>query len=117
MNDIFLAEESCGPKHQKFITICDQCVKGTCLQFYFNLVIQEYIFNEDSYMYYSGSDAGSTIEPIAAVPLNDELQESRALVAKAELDVLSKLTDKVLKDGLFDFIIFCSLMFTFYLTT
>ena len=43
MNDIFLAEESCGPKHQKFITICDQCVKGTCLQFYFNLVIQEYI--------------------------------------------------------------------------
>jgi len=36
------------------------------------------------------------IEPIAAVPLNDELQESRALVAKAELDVLSKLTDKIL---------------------
>ncbi|CAD6213158.1 unnamed protein product [Miscanthus lutarioriparius] len=46
----------------------------------------------------SGSDAGSTIEPIAAVPLNDELQESRALVAKAELDVLSKLTDKILLD-------------------
>ncbi|OEL31123.1 Endonuclease MutS2 [Dichanthelium oligosanthes] len=44
----------------------------------------------------SGSDAGSMIEPIAAVPLNDELQESRALVAKAELDVLSKLTDKIL---------------------
>lgn len=54
----------------------------------------------------SGSDAGSMIEPIAAVPLNDELQESRALVAKAELNVLSKLTDKVVKDGLFDFIIF-----------
>lgn len=67
-------------------------------------------------MYCSGSDAGSMIEPIAAIPLNDELQESRALVAKAELDVLSKLTDKVVKDGLFDFITFCSLMFAFYLS-
>jgi hypothetical protein len=56
------------------------------------------------------------IEPIAAIPLNDELQESRALVAKAELDVLSKLTDKVVKDGLFDFITFCSLMFAFYIS-
>ncbi|GJN19849.1 hypothetical protein PR202_gb07162 [Eleusine coracana subsp. coracana] len=36
------------------------------------------------------------VEPIAAIPLNDELQEARALVAKAELDVLSKLTDKIL---------------------
>lgn len=63
-------------------------------------------------MYCSGSDAGSMIEPIVAVPLNDELQESRALVAKAELDVLSKLTDKVVKDGLFDlsfFVLLCSL--------
>ncbi|CAN6298833.1 unnamed protein product [Urochloa humidicola] len=50
----------------------------------------------DGLMLSSGSDAGSMIEPIAAVPLNDELQESRALVAKAELDVLSKLTDKIL---------------------
>jgi hypothetical protein len=66
-------------------------------------------------MYCSRSDAGSMIEPIVAVPLNDELQESRALVAKAELDVLSKLTHKVVKDGLFDFMIICSLMFSFYL--
>nr|CAB3499180.1 unnamed protein product [Digitaria exilis] len=44
----------------------------------------------------SGAGAGSMIEPISAVPLNDELQEARALVAKAELDVLSKLTDKIL---------------------
>ncbi|CAN6317896.1 unnamed protein product [Urochloa humidicola] len=50
----------------------------------------------DGLLLSSGSDAGSTIEPIAAVPLNDELQESRALVAKAELDVLSELTDKIL---------------------
>ncbi|XP_039783655.1 endonuclease MutS2-like isoform X3 [Panicum virgatum] len=50
----------------------------------------------DGLLLSSGSDAGSMIEPIAAVPLNDELQESRALVAKAELDVLSKLTDKIL---------------------
>lgn len=46
----------------------------------------------------SRSDAGSMIEPIVAVPLNDELQESRALVAKAELDVLSKLTHKIRLD-------------------
>ncbi|KAJ1294888.1 hypothetical protein BS78_01G180700 [Paspalum vaginatum] len=50
----------------------------------------------DGLLLSSGSDAGSMIEPIAAVPLNDELQESMALVAKAELDVLSKLTDKIL---------------------
>ncbi|CAN6323531.1 unnamed protein product [Urochloa humidicola] len=50
----------------------------------------------DGLLLSSGSDARSMIEPIAAVPLNDELQESRALVAKAELDVLSKLTDKIL---------------------
>lgn len=37
------------------------------------------------------------VEPIVAVPLNDELQEARALVAKTELDILSKLTDKVRK--------------------
>ncbi|PUZ38332.1 hypothetical protein GQ55_9G188100 [Panicum hallii var. hallii] len=48
----------------------------------------------DGLLLSSGSDAGSMMEPIAAVPLNDELQESRALVAKAELDVLSKLSDK-----------------------
>jgi hypothetical protein len=35
------------------------------------------------------------IEPIIAVPLNDELQGARALVARAELEALSKLTDKV----------------------
>lgn len=36
------------------------------------------------------------VEPIVAVPLNDELQQARALVAKAELDALSKMTDKIL---------------------
>ncbi|KAK3153021.1 hypothetical protein QOZ80_2BG0166620 [Eleusine coracana subsp. coracana] len=50
----------------------------------------------DGLLLSSGSDAGSMVEPIAAIPLNDELQEARALVAKAELDVLSKLTDKIL---------------------
>eukprot|EP00267_Zea_mays_P055686 XP_020409067.1 uncharacterized protein LOC100382240 isoform X10 [Zea mays] len=52
----------------------------------------------DGLLLSSRSDAGSMIEPIVAVPLNDELQESRALVAKAELDVLSKLTDKIRLD-------------------
>ncbi|KAL5225886.1 hypothetical protein ABZP36_012525 [Zizania latifolia] len=50
----------------------------------------------DGLLLSSGSDAGSMVEPIVAVPLNDELQEARALVAKAELDALSKLTDKIL---------------------
>ncbi|XP_015697338.1 endonuclease MutS2 [Oryza brachyantha] len=52
----------------------------------------------DGLLLSSGSDAGSMVEPIVAVPLNDELQEARALVAKAELDALSKLTDKILLD-------------------
>lgn len=52
----------------------------------------------DGLLLSSRSDAGSMIEPIVAVPLNDELQESRALVAKAELDVLSKLTHKIRLD-------------------
>uniref|UniRef100_A0A0E0EZS3 DNA mismatch repair proteins mutS family domain-containing protein n=1 Tax=Oryza meridionalis TaxID=40149 RepID=A0A0E0EZS3_9ORYZ len=50
----------------------------------------------DGLLLSSGTDAGSMVEPIVAVPLNDELQQARALVAKAELDALSKLTDKIL---------------------
>lgn len=46
----------------------------------------------------SGSGLGSIVEPLAAVPLNDELQQARSLVAKAEEDVLLKLTEKMLKD-------------------
>uniref|UniRef100_A0A804IRQ5 DNA mismatch repair proteins mutS family domain-containing protein n=1 Tax=Musa acuminata subsp. malaccensis TaxID=214687 RepID=A0A804IRQ5_MUSAM len=45
-----------------------------------------------------GSRAGSILEPIAAVPLNDELQRARALVIKAEEEVLSKLADKMLAE-------------------
>lgn len=45
----------------------------------------------------SGSGLGSIVEPLAAVQLNDELQQARSLVAKAEEDVLLKLTEKVLK--------------------
>ncbi|XP_019054629.1 PREDICTED: uncharacterized protein LOC104605235 isoform X2 [Nelumbo nucifera] len=46
----------------------------------------------------SGSGVGNLIEPLAAVPLNDELQEARALVMKAEEDVLSALTEKIRAD-------------------
>ncbi|XP_019059458.1 PREDICTED: uncharacterized protein LOC104825164 isoform X2 [Tarenaya hassleriana] len=46
----------------------------------------------------SGSGAGSVMEPIAAVPLNDELQRARASVAMAEADVLSRLTEKMQMD-------------------
>ncbi|PPD84365.1 hypothetical protein GOBAR_DD18680 [Gossypium barbadense] len=41
------------------------------------------------------SGSGSIIEPLAAVPLNDELQQARALVAKAEADVLLMVTEKI----------------------
>ncbi|KAM3402665.1 hypothetical protein ACQJBY_006485 [Aegilops geniculata] len=50
----------------------------------------------DGLLLSSGSDAGSMIEPIIAIPLNDELQGARALVVRAELEALSKLTDKIL---------------------
>ncbi|XP_011653396.1 uncharacterized protein LOC101220812 isoform X2 [Cucumis sativus] len=46
----------------------------------------------------SDAGIGSFIEPISAVPLNDELQQARASVAKAEEDVLFVLTEKVKMD-------------------
>ncbi|KAL2317545.1 hypothetical protein Fmac_031421 [Flemingia macrophylla] len=46
----------------------------------------------------SGSGVGSTIEPLSAVPLNDELQRARSLVAKAEADVLLTITKKMQLD-------------------
>lgn len=46
----------------------------------------------------SDSGTGRIIEPLSAVPLNDELQQARASVAKAEADVLLMLTEKMKKD-------------------
>ncbi|KAK7372877.1 hypothetical protein VNO80_06267 [Phaseolus coccineus] len=46
----------------------------------------------------SESGIGSTIEPLSIVPLNDELQRARSLVAKAEADVLLALTKKMQLD-------------------
>nr|GMC93079.1 endonuclease MutS2 [Ipomoea batatas] len=46
----------------------------------------------------SGSSMGSIIEPLPAVALNDELQQARASVAKAEADVLFKITKKMQED-------------------
>ncbi|KAI9157709.1 hypothetical protein LWI28_026711 [Acer negundo] len=46
----------------------------------------------------SGSGKGSIVEPLSAVPLNDELQQARALVAKAEEEVLLTLTEKIQVD-------------------
>ncbi|KAL5719313.1 hypothetical protein ACHQM5_012108 [Ranunculus cassubicifolius] len=46
----------------------------------------------------SGSGGGSLVEPLSAVPLNDELQQARASVAKAEEDVLLRLTEKMRDD-------------------
>ncbi|EEF42750.1 DNA mismatch repair protein muts2, putative [Ricinus communis] len=43
----------------------------------------------------SDSGAGSILEPLTAVPLNDELQRARESVAKAEADVLLMLTEKI----------------------
>lgn len=47
-------------------------------------------------LYYSDAGAGSLVEPLSAVPLNDELQQAREAVAKAEEEVLLKITKKVL---------------------
>ncbi|XP_031095378.1 uncharacterized protein LOC115999664 isoform X3 [Ipomoea triloba] len=46
----------------------------------------------------SSSGMGSIIEPLPAVALNDELQQARASVAKAEADVLFKITKKMQED-------------------
>ncbi|XP_022890401.1 uncharacterized protein LOC111405654 isoform X2 [Olea europaea var. sylvestris] len=46
----------------------------------------------------SGSGGGSIFEPLSAVPLNDELQRAMASVAKAESEVLLKITNKVQMD-------------------
>ncbi|KAI3884208.1 hypothetical protein MKW92_006447 [Papaver armeniacum] len=45
-----------------------------------------------------GSGVGSLVEPFSAIPLNDELQQARLLVAKAEEEVLMKLTEKIEKN-------------------
>lgn len=45
---------------------------------------------------FSGAGFENLIEPIFAVPLNDELQQAKFLVAKSEEHVLSELTDKVI---------------------
>ncbi|KAK0593394.1 hypothetical protein LWI29_035943 [Acer saccharum] len=50
------------------------------------------------YTLFSGSGKGSIVEPLSAVPLNDELQQARALVAKAEEEVLLTLTEKIQVD-------------------
>ncbi|GAB4826055.1 hypothetical protein Ancab_008925 [Ancistrocladus abbreviatus] len=46
----------------------------------------------------SGSTVGNIIEPLSAVPLNDELQHAKALVADAEAEVLLELTTKMQLD-------------------
>ncbi|KAF4356589.1 hypothetical protein F8388_006333 [Cannabis sativa] len=46
----------------------------------------------------SNSGVGSIVEPLPAVSLNDELQQARASVAKAEADALSMLATKMQND-------------------
>ncbi|KAJ4832476.1 hypothetical protein Tsubulata_000017 [Turnera subulata] len=46
----------------------------------------------------SDSGKGRFMEPLSAVPLNDELQQARGSVAKAETEVLLMLTEKIQKD-------------------
>ncbi|GER46742.1 endonuclease MutS2, partial [Striga asiatica] len=47
---------------------------------------------------YSGSGAGSLVEPLSAVPLNDELQRAWESVARAEAEVLLKISQKIKVD-------------------
>ena len=46
---------------------------------------------------HSGSGTGNIIEPISAVPLNDQLLEAKSSVADAEAEVLSEITEKVVR--------------------
>ncbi|XP_051138421.1 uncharacterized protein LOC127256451 [Andrographis paniculata] len=46
----------------------------------------------------SGSGMGNLVEPLSAVSLNDELQQARASVAKAETEVLLRITKKMQED-------------------
>lgn len=48
-------------------------------------------------MCFSASGGGTVAEPIAAVSMNDDLQSARASVAKAEAEILSMLTEKVIE--------------------
>ncbi|PWA70532.1 DNA mismatch repair protein MutS, core [Artemisia annua] len=52
----------------------------------------------DGLLLSSGSGTGTLVEPLSAVPLNDELQQARASVAKAEADVLLEITHKMQTD-------------------
>ncbi|KAK1440512.1 hypothetical protein QVD17_06340 [Tagetes erecta] len=52
----------------------------------------------DGLLLSSGSGTGSLVEPLSAVPLNDELQQARASMAKAEADVLLEITHKMKAD-------------------
>ncbi|XP_076928243.1 uncharacterized protein LOC143592139 [Bidens hawaiensis] len=52
----------------------------------------------DGLLLSSGSGTGSLVEPLSAVPLNDELQQARASIAKAESDVLLQITHKMQTD-------------------
>ncbi|KAH7664594.1 Endonuclease MutS2 protein [Dioscorea alata] len=52
----------------------------------------------DGLLLSSGSGVAGLIEPLAAVSLNDELQNAMASTAKAEEEVLSRLTDKMLAE-------------------
>nr|GEU66811.1 hypothetical protein [Tanacetum cinerariifolium] len=45
--------------------------------------------------YCSGSGTGTLVEPLSAVSLNDELQQARATIAKAEADVMLEITHKM----------------------
>ncbi|PQQ08980.1 endonuclease MutS2 isoform X1 [Prunus yedoensis var. nudiflora] len=46
----------------------------------------------------SSSGIGTIVEPLSAIPLNDELQRTRALVSEAEAEVLLTLTEKMQMD-------------------
>lgn len=60
-------------------------------------VIYFHILSLEGNMCFSASGGGTVAEPIAAVSMNDDLQSARASVAKAEAEILSMLTEKVIE--------------------
>nr|GEY22809.1 DNA mismatch repair protein MutS, core [Tanacetum cinerariifolium] len=91
-----------APAHGDYHIVMDQMASACCeANKLLAMVFQWYLkpdLRDEICFYCSGSGIGTLVEPLPAVPLNDELQQARALVAKAEADVLLEIMHKMQTD-------------------
>nr|GEU87460.1 ribonuclease H-like domain-containing protein [Tanacetum cinerariifolium] len=72
-------------------------LKQTCPSFTLHLFLKP--DSRDKICFYcSGSGTGTRVEPLSTIPLNDELQQARATVAKVAADVILEITHKMQTD-------------------